>query len=52
MIVGRLSFGVLQNFASFAALREKYVRVVRSDTNVPLRGIKNISILHVKKRRR
>ena len=39
---------MLLYFASFAALREeyvreKYVRVVRSDTNAPLRGIKNIS---------
>ena len=43
MIVGRKPLGVLLYFASFAALREKYVRVVRSHTNVPLRGIKNIS---------
>ena len=34
---------MLLYFASFAALREKYVRVVLSDTNAPLRGIKNIS---------
>jgi len=34
---------VLQYFAPFAALREKYVGVVLYDTNVPLRGIKNIT---------
>ena len=34
---------MLLYFASFAALREKYVRVVRSDTNVPLCGITNIN---------
>ena len=34
---------MLQDFASFAALREKYVRVVLYDTNVPLCGITNIN---------
>jgi hypothetical protein len=34
---------VLLYFASFVALREKYVRVVLYDTNVPLCGITNIN---------